>query len=226
MQRKEISGGLITINMNQVERMNIKKILLLVIFMSLSCGMSYAATTLLSPENGSTIYTTTPTIEWDTVSGATGYRLVLSENSAFSGLEDGGTADNTVCTDSSCQMVRIDSTSYEIGTDITLDLGKTYYWKVRDTVSSDWSSVFNFTLAGQLSTPVLSNPANAAEGISTDSQGFQWSSVDGATVYRIVVLEDGHYDDFVDDDGDSYCKESADSITCFTIFHFFSYLDN
>ncbi len=64
-----------------------------------------------------------------------------------------------------------------------------------------------------LSKPVLSNPVNAAEDISTSSQNFQWSSVTGATVYRIVVLEDGHYADFVDDDGDSHCTNST---TCFT----------
>ena len=194
--------------------MNIKNILLLlVIFMNVSCGTTYAATTLRSPANGSTTYTTTPTIAWDTVSGATGYRLVLSENSAFSGLDDGGLAENTSCTDSSCQMVRVSESSYEIGTDIQLDLGKTYYWKVRDTVSSDWSSAFHFTLAAKLEKPVLSNPASAAQDISISSQNFRWSSVTGATVYRIVVLEDGHYDDFVDDGGESYC---ADSTTCFT----------
>ncbi|MCI5125305.1 MAG: hypothetical protein D3925_12720, partial [Candidatus Electrothrix sp. AR5] len=64
-----------------------------------------------------------------------------------------------------------------------------------------------------MSKPVLHNPANAAEDISTSSQNFSWSSVTDATVYRIVVLEDGHYADFVDDDGDSYCKNTT---TCFT----------
>uniref|UniRef100_UPI004056157C hypothetical protein n=1 Tax=Candidatus Electrothrix sp. TaxID=2170559 RepID=UPI004056157C len=64
-----------------------------------------------------------------------------------------------------------------------------------------------------LSKPVLYNPANAAEDISTSSQNFRWSSVTGATVYRIVVLEDGHYADFVDEDGESYCKNTT---TCFT----------
>ncbi|MCI5146903.1 MAG: hypothetical protein D3923_15620, partial [Candidatus Electrothrix sp. AR3] len=72
--------------------------------------------------------------------------VVLSENSSFSGMEDGGTADNTFCTDNTCQMVKISATSYEVGTDIKLEEGKTYYWKVRDTASVSWSSAFRFTV--------------------------------------------------------------------------------
>lgn len=195
--------------------MHIKTMLLLltVISINFSCRVCYSATTLGSPANGSTIYTITPTLEWDAVSGATGYRLVLSENISFSGLDDGGLSDNTVCTDSSCQMVRISSSSYQIGTDIQLDLGKTYYWKVRDTVSTSWSSIFHFTLAAKLEKPVLRNPASKELNVATTTQNFQWSSVTGATVYRILVVEDGHIGDFVDDGGNSYCTNPT---TCFT----------
>jgi parallel beta-helix repeat protein len=204
--------------LNKVKQMNIRNVLLLmVVFMSFSCGATYGATTLRSPADGATIYTTTPVLEWDEVTGATGYRLVLSEeDSTFGGLEDGGRADNTFCKDSSCQMVRISSSSYQVGPDIHLNLGKKYYWKVRDSVTTAWSSVSHFTLAPKLALPTLSNPSNGKQEVSISSQNYRWSSVQGATVYRIVVYQAGHSDDFIDDGGGSRCTDDTDGETCFT----------
>ncbi|WPD22236.1 MAG: RHS repeat-associated core domain-containing protein [Candidatus Electrothrix scaldis] len=101
-------------------------------------------TTLLSPSNNATIDTTTPTLKWTSVDGATVYRVVLSEDSAFSGLNDDGS--NTSC-DSSCQTVTLSDVTYPVGSDLTVEFDKTYYWKVRDDASGQWSSVFQFTVS-------------------------------------------------------------------------------
>ncbi|MCI5161968.1 MAG: hypothetical protein D3917_08075 [Candidatus Electrothrix sp. AX5] len=110
-------------------------------------------TTLLVPENEEIIYTTTPTLDWEAVADAAVYRAVVSDNSSFSGLDDDGSG-TTTCVDSSCQTIKVDAptTRYTVGQNdkngdkIQLEIGKTYYWKVRDSASNRWSSVFEFTV--------------------------------------------------------------------------------
>ncbi|MCI5196934.1 MAG: hypothetical protein D3919_12050, partial [Candidatus Electrothrix sp. AW5] len=103
-------------------------------------------TTLISPSNNATIDSETPTLRWKSVDGATVYRVVLSENSSFSGLNDDGSG-TTACINSSCQTVTSNSTSYQVGTDLTVEFNKTYYWKVRDDASGQWSDYFKFTVS-------------------------------------------------------------------------------
>ncbi|MCI5221233.1 MAG: hypothetical protein D3924_00765, partial [Candidatus Electrothrix sp. AR4] len=109
-------------------------------------------TTLISPENNATIDTTTPTLKWEPVSGAEVYRVVLSENSSFSGLSDDGVS-TTTCIDDTCQTERTDSATVQVGTSLTVEVGKTYYWKVRDNASARWSSVFQFTVEENVEPP-------------------------------------------------------------------------
>ncbi len=98
-------------------------------------------TTLLSPANNATIDTTTPTLKWEFVSGASVYRVVLSENESFTGLSGDGKS----CTDNSCQTDKTSSTNYSVGSGLTIEFGKTYYWKVRDDASGQWSDSDNFS---------------------------------------------------------------------------------
>ncbi|MCW5203714.1 hypothetical protein VU12_12350, partial [Desulfobulbus sp. US4] len=100
-------------------------------------------TTLLSPNNNASIDTTSPTLDWKSVSGATVYSVVLSDNSSFSGLSNDGRS----CSNNTCQTDTTNSTSYPVGTDLTVEFGKTYYWKVRDNASGQWSDYFKFTVS-------------------------------------------------------------------------------
>lgn len=40
----------------------------------------------------------------------------------------------------------MNSASYQVGSDLTVAFGKTYYWKVRDDASGKWSDYFKFTV--------------------------------------------------------------------------------
>lgn len=158
-------------------QINNKIILLLTVaFVSFSCGASFSATTLLAPENGAVFDTTTPTLEWSDV-GATRYRLVVSKDKLFRDLDDTEDIETACKENTTCQTIRTSYTNYKIGSDqiyagepIHLDAGKTYYWKIRDTDSTEWSSVFNFTIS--LSKPTLTNPANAAEACFSNCAEF------------------------------------------------------
>uniref|UniRef100_UPI004055E844 RHS repeat-associated core domain-containing protein n=1 Tax=Candidatus Electrothrix sp. TaxID=2170559 RepID=UPI004055E844 len=112
-------------------------------------------TTLISPSNNRTIDTDSPTLKWTSVDGASVYRVVLSENSSFSGLNDDGS--NTSC-DSSCQTVTLGDVTYPVGSDLTVEFDKTYYWKVRDDASGQWSSVFQFTVGENGEPPPVEPP--------------------------------------------------------------------
>ncbi|WLE95144.1 MAG: DUF6531 domain-containing protein [Candidatus Electrothrix communis] len=114
-------------------------------------------TTLLAPENNTQIEGTKPILEWEPVSGAEVYRVVLSENSSFSGLSDDGVS-TTTCLDDTCQTERTDSTTFQLGTSLTVETGKTYYWKVRDNASARWSSVFQFTVEENVEPPPVEPP--------------------------------------------------------------------
>ncbi|WYD82322.1 MAG: hypothetical protein V8K32_08005 [Candidatus Electrothrix gigas] len=80
-------------------------------------------TTLISPSDNATIETETPILDWKSVSGATVYRVVLSDNVNFTGLSSDGMS----CTDSSCQTAKMSSTDYQVGTALTVEFNKTYY---------------------------------------------------------------------------------------------------
>ena len=94
-----------------------------------------AAPTLSSPTNGATGVSTSPTLTWNTSSGATSYRLQVSTSSAFSTL----TIDQNGITTTSLAISGLAN-------------GTLYYWRVNATNSvgtSGWSSVWNFTTVSQ-----------------------------------------------------------------------------
>jgi len=92
-----------------------------------------AAPTLISPENGITIDTRTPTFDWDDVTGAISYTLEVATDNNFS---------NIVYT-----QTTIESTATISETE-KLSYGIHYYWRVRGTNAAglgDWSSTWSFT---------------------------------------------------------------------------------
>jgi hypothetical protein len=121
---------------------------------------SPAAPTLSSPSNLAIDQSTTPTLSWNTVSGASSYHLQVSTSSTF----------GTTIFDQS----GITGTSQGI---TGLNVSTTYYWRVSTLntgCESVWSVVWSFTTVPPApSAPVLSLPANKAV-INVDSVAFVW----------------------------------------------------
>jgi hypothetical protein len=130
--------------------------------------------TLISPTNNATNVSLTPTLDWSDVSGATSYRVQVSQNSSFS---------TTVVNQTSS------SSQYTIPTGI-LSPTTTYYWRANATNSagtSNWSSVFIFTTTtGPPPPPTLLSPPNGASNVSL-TPTLDWSDVSGATSYAVQV---------------------------------------
>lgn len=91
-----------------------------------------AAPTLISPENGVTIDSLTPTFDWADAAGATSYKLEVAVDNNFS---------NILCTktvmDSNATLSETEKLSY----------GTHYYWRVRGVNAAglgDWSSTWSF----------------------------------------------------------------------------------
>jgi hypothetical protein len=127
--------------------------------------------TLASPGNGASTCDTTPYFDWSSVSGATSYRIQVDNSSGF-----GSPAINKTTSGSSYTPTS------------ALSPGK-YYWRVRAINSCGerrWSSTWSFTILAAPSGTSLSSPANGSSTCDT-TPTFSWSSVSGATSYRIQV---------------------------------------
>jgi serine protease AprX len=132
---------------------------------------------LMSPSNGSGTCDATPAFDWSPVSGATSYRIQVDNNSGFTSPE-------------------IDTTSASSDYTPTSALSPgTYYWRVLSSSScgdSSWSARRSFTILSEPSTPSLMSPSDGS-GTCDATPAFDWSSVSGATSYRIQVDNDSGF---------------------------------
>lgn len=132
-----------------------------------------SAPMLSSPANGSFNQPTTITLNWNSSTGATSYRLQVSTNSTFS---------STVLDDST-----LTATSKEVG---PLSNNTTYYWRVNAKNaggSSPYSETWSFTTAvAPPSAPTLSSPTNGATNQPTTVE-LRWNATMGAESYRVQV---------------------------------------
>ncbi|MBN1131264.1 MAG: hypothetical protein JXA71_19905 [Chitinispirillaceae bacterium] len=132
-----------------------------------------AAPTLSSPANGATNVAYSPTMVWNSVAVATGYRLQVSTSSSFG---------STVVNDST-----LTGTSRAIG---PLVGATTYYWRVKAKNSygwGAWSSVWSFmTIYQPPAAPVLSSPADGA-AITSSYPVLTWNPSIGAASYTLNV---------------------------------------
>ena len=142
---------------------------------SFSTGL--AVPTLVSPANGATNQSTTLSLVWRSVGGATSYRLQVAANSGFTGgfiLDDSTIVDTT-----------------KIVTN--LSGGTQYYWRVNaksGAGAGGFSPAWSFTTT--VPVPLLLFPANNAVAQPT-SLGFVWTSVPGAVSYRLQVATDPNF---------------------------------
>ena len=150
---------------------NMKKSLIISVLLLLFAmnTMALNAPTLSSPNDG-TVYTSVvkPTVNWNSVSGASKYILDWDIESSFSS-----------------PRFRTYTTSSTSVTITALSYGTTYYWRVRAVQestndTSDYSAVRNFTTC---SAPTLSSPDNGVVFSTTVQPTLYWNSITGVGHY-------------------------------------------
>lgn len=133
------------------------------------------APTLAAPANGAVDIPFNPTLSWNTVSGATKYRVEVSADNSFA---------TTFLAQDDILTTSLPLTGLLPGT--------VYYWRVRGSNiagNGNWSSVSSFTtLPLPPVAPALGTPVNGATNIPSN-QSLSWNAVSGATKYRVEVSD-------------------------------------
>lgn len=131
---------------------------------------------LVSPNNEATLNFFTPILNWDDFSGASGYKVQVSQDANFSG---------TIVVDSS--GIQVSQFTVPNG---RLTTNSYYYWRVSAAVSggySPWSSTWRFRIILRPpGAPVLVSPLNGATNQSFTPL-LDWNDVDSAEYYRVQV---------------------------------------
>ncbi|RPI17435.1 MAG: T9SS C-terminal target domain-containing protein [Ignavibacteriae bacterium] len=139
-----------------------------------------AVPNLVSPPNGSSVYTLTPTLDWDSILNASTYTVQISTDPNFLTL----IYNNPGITNSFVTLTA--GLSYETP----------YYWRVRAVNtygSSSWSGVWSFTIVPQLpAAPNLVAPLNNSE-INTLTPTLDWDSIPIASSYRLQIAGDSAF---------------------------------
>lgn len=130
---------------------------------------------LVSPVNGTTNVTTTPTFVWNVVSGAVSYHLQVSTNESFQSL--------------SIDEYGITGTQF-VTSSGSLSGQQVYYWRVQAANtggSGPYSSIWHFTtMVAPPAAPILTSPPNNSTGISR-TPTLTWNTVPNANSYRVQV---------------------------------------
>lgn len=133
-----------------------------------------SAPTLVSPANGSTNVSTTPTMVWNASSGATRYKIQISTVANFLVITDSAT---------------VNGTQYVVPNG-KLQAGYTYFWRVNASNSygtSPWSSVWSFSTTNLPPAPTLISPPNGFIGTSL-TPTLVWNILGTTTyVYKIQI---------------------------------------
>jgi hypothetical protein len=153
---------------------------------------------LISPANGATGVSVTPTLTWSTSSGATKYNIQIALSDNFSSI---------VYNDSST------TTSKTIPSGV-LSGNQLYYWRVSaENIGgvSAWSSpVYHFTTGtAPPAAPLLLTPPDGATGVAINGVTFDWNSVAGAQSYRIQISLSSNF-------GTTFVNQSTGSTSQYT----------
>jgi len=123
--------------------------------------------TLVSPLNGSSAANQTPTFNWNTVTGATSYDLLVDNNSDFSSPE--------ISVVPTTNSYTVPSKALSAGT---------YYWKVKVTsASGSYSSTWTYTVTSGTVIPAV--PANITTSIVSGNVYVNWDNSADATSYDV-----------------------------------------
>jgi hypothetical protein len=145
---------------------------------------------LSAPANGTTTVSNTPTFDWDDVTGAAWYQIQFATSPATNA--DGSFS--TSIYSSAAGALTQSAYYYQLGSNITLQPGTTYYWHVRayngvNPTPSAWSTTFSFTTpaAGTAVAPAsLDVPGVNATGVAIQPS-FDWPDAANACAYRLTV---------------------------------------
>jgi len=157
-----------------------------------SCSLSTQVPSLISPgigsSSGQSISTTSPTLSWNPVPGATNYGVYVRDVST-----------NTLVLNSDCAT---NTTSYTIPTGVLYNGGQ-YRWNIMATLGCGNSCVSNYSipfyfnvqttgcaLSGMI--PTLISPGTGitpGQTLSTTTPTFYWNAISGATTYDVFVRD-------------------------------------
>lgn len=138
--------------------------------------------TLLTPSNGTTVYTTAPTFYWNVGGAGTDltYQIQIDDDSD--------------CSSPIIDQDNISDLYYTIA-DGVLDAGQTYYWRVQSDYNGDVSgfqaSAWSFDINGGAVVPTLTSPTNGAT-VYTETPSLYWT-VNGAgtdLTYDVEIYDD------------------------------------
>ena len=131
--------------------------------------------TLVFPSNGAINLPSSLTFDWNPVQSASSYRIRIASDSLF----------NTIVKDSTMSVDSISLSGFAPNAK--------YYWEVaaiNTGGSSSYSSAWNFRIIPPVpATPIQIAPVNGAPNL-TSVVSFDWSSVQYASSYRILVASD------------------------------------
>lgn len=148
-------------------------------FITIAAGQVVEKTDLSSPANGITDQQLNITLQWQSASGASSYRVQVSLSPSFaSTLSD---------------QSGINSTSHDVG---PLEREKIYYWRVRGSflgIDGAWSDTWSFgTIPNPPVSPTLSSPANISIDQPT-TLAIAWNSTPKASGYRVQIASDSQF---------------------------------
>lgn len=135
-----------------------------------------ATPTLVSPPNGGTVLTSTPTYTWNAVDFATSYNLEV--RNAANQVVQSASVPTTACTGGVCSAIPTG----------TLPNASGYTWKVQAVyvTNSPWSATWSFSV--NATPPTLISPSGT---IDTLTPTYTWTAVTGATSYELSVQNGG-----------------------------------
>ena len=144
--------------------------------------------TLVSPANESTEVDLSPTLRWNSISGAATYHLQVSKVPNFTTLV--------------LNLPSVGGTEFQT-TD--LDGSTKHYWRVRATNSGaeNWSAAWSFTTgSGTPDTVTLVSPIDGATNVDLDLM-LSWNQALKADAYDLQVATDNGFNNIVVDAGTS-----------------------
>jgi aqualysin 1 len=172
-----------------------------------------AAPVLISPPDGATGVSVSPTLSWNASSGATSYKLQVSTDSGFGTLVVNQTG--------------ITGTSTAVS---GLAASTLYYWRVLASNSggdSPWSTVWAFTtVAGSPpAAPTLRSPNNGQTNVSR-TPTLVWYASTGATSYRVQVSTSSSFTTLVVDRTVTSTSTTLSQLGSYTRYYWRVYASN
>ena len=155
-----------------------------------------AIPTLISPPNGATGQSTSPTLSWNACTGATSYGLLVDDDQNFS---------SPIFEDNVSNV-----TSFQL---TNLGYGTTYYWKVRAVSpagTTEYCNPWSFTTIVPVpDQPTLSSPEDGATGVPT-SPLLVWNAAAHASSYSLCLDNDPGF-------GNPIISENVGNVTSYQV---------